>query len=175
MLKIVGFGILGFAAFVAAAVLFFIRDAGKKPDARQIAEFEKLPYYKNGSFQNPEPMRANLTGDYEDKVDNLITMLFSMKNAPKRPYPFVALTKDSFPAVPADSAVYWLGHSSGIMELNGKRLGVDLIFDRASPVPFTVRRYQKSPIDREQLPRFDYILLTHNHYDHLEKQTVLSI
>jgi L-ascorbate metabolism protein UlaG (beta-lactamase superfamily) len=71
--------------------------------------------------------------------------------------------------------LYWLGHSSAILELGGKRLLIDPVFDNAAPVPFMVRRYDEAPMKREDLPDVDYIVITHNHYDHLEKKTVRFI
>jgi L-ascorbate metabolism protein UlaG (beta-lactamase superfamily) len=87
----------------------------------------------------------------------------------------VALDKSSFSAQPSDYAVYWLGHSSAILELGGKRLLYDPVFGNAGPLPFMVQRYGEAPIKREDLPEVDYIVITHNHYDHLEKETVRSI
>jgi L-ascorbate metabolism protein UlaG (beta-lactamase superfamily) len=93
-------------------------------------------------------------------------------NAPDKPLPKVTLNKSSFPVQPSDYALYWLGHSSAILELDGKRLLFDPVFGNAAPLPFMVRRYDSAPIKREDLPDMDYIVITHNHYDHLEKETI---
>jgi L-ascorbate metabolism protein UlaG (beta-lactamase superfamily) len=65
-------------------------------------------------------------------------------------------------------AAYWLGHSSLIIELEGKRILVDPVFGNAAPLPFVVRRYGPPPLEREDLPLPEYVLITHDHYDHLE-------
>lgn len=170
--------ILGFIVFLlllSARVVFYVyREMGDAPTAEELKVFEKLPYFRNGRFQNPEPRAAAWSGDYEDKAD-LLKLLLTDSRAPKKKLPQVELSKTSFAEKPGDNVVYWLGHAATIVELNGKRIGIDLVFGNASPVPLTVRRFQKAPLKRSELPELDYILLTHNHYDHLERKTVQSI
>lgn len=162
------------AALLGAYVL---REIGASPSEEELAAYEKLAYFKDGQFQNPNGTQTPFDGAqenaYEDKM-NMAYLVWPFPGAPKAALPNRPLNKDSFES-PEDHAVYWLGHSSALMELDKKRLGVDLVFGNASPVPFTVRRYQDAPLDREDLPPLDFILLTHNHYDHLERKTVQSI
>lgn len=93
-------------------------------------------------------------------------------NAPKKQLPTVKLTKDDFPAVPSDYALYWLGHSSAIIELDGLRILIDPVLQNAAPFPGIVDRYVESPIKREELPDVDIVLISHDHYDHLEARTM---
>ena len=67
----------------------------------------------------------------------------------------------------------WFGHSTLLIRIAGKTLLLDPVFSRqASPLPFICRRYQAPPASLSQLPPVDYILYSHNHYDHLDKLTV---
>ena len=67
----------------------------------------------------------------------------------------------------------WFGHSSVFIRIAGKTLLLDPVFSRhASPIPLISRRYQAPPASLSQLPPVDYILYSHNHYDHLDKLTV---
>ncbi|MDR0826750.1 MAG: MBL fold metallo-hydrolase [Desulfovibrio sp.] len=91
---------------------------------------------------------------------------------PKFTLPVNKLTHTSFPEIPSKFAACWLGHSTLIIELDGKRLLVDPVFGNAAPVPGIVRRYEESPLKREDLPCIDYVLITHDHYDHLEYPTI---
>lgn len=163
--------ILGVATVLGG---YTLREMGRAPSAGELAAFEKLPYFKNGEFRTPEAVAQPLSGDYEDKM-NFTKLLFSSVHAPATPLPSISLDRDSFSETPEDNIVYWLGHASTILELENKRFGIDLVFGNASPVPFTVRRYQPAPLKREELPKLDYVLLTHNHYDHLERKTVQNI
>jgi len=70
--------------------------------------------------------------------------------------------------------VTWLWHSSVLIEMEGIRLLTDPAWGKfASPVPgFGPKRFFSSPVDINKLPLIDYILLSHDHYDHLDKNTI---
>lgn len=69
--------------------------------------------------------------------------------------------------------VIWLGHSSFLLAMNGAVVLVDPVFSKAaSPVSFAVQRFQEPPIPLAQLPPIDYIVISHDHYDHLDMETV---
>jgi L-ascorbate metabolism protein UlaG (beta-lactamase superfamily) len=175
-----------------------LQTIGAAPDAAALATYEKLPYFKDGHFQSPEE-----TPYYQDRITGngrpgWSHFLLPSPNTPKAPLPHVALNAASFAplvrdAVPdsapdaapgfaadiapdfAPLAAYWLGHSSLIIELEGKRLLVDPVFGNAAPVPGIVRRYVDAPIKRDDLPPLDYVLITHDHYDHLEYATMRAL
>ncbi|MCL2308691.1 MAG: MBL fold metallo-hydrolase [Proteobacteria bacterium] len=147
-----------------------LREFGQTPE--DISSYENLPYFADGKFFNLEKE----TPFYPDRVcgGNAGWLRFFMPdpNAPKVPLPTVKLNREAFAEKPEALAVYWLGHSSFIIELEGKRLLVDPVFSNAAPLPFVVRRYTPPPLEREELPPTDYVLITHDHYDHLEYATV---
>lgn len=67
----------------------------------------------------------------------------------------------------------WLGHSSLLMNIEGKIVLVDPIFSNvASPVSFIARRFQPPVVDIKDLPNIDLILISHDHYDHLDMETI---
>lgn len=80
-------------------------------------------------------------------------------------------------ANPSDLNVYWLGHSSLLVQLGDKNILIDpVLTDFASPVGFVgVKRFSDIPIMPEKLPNIDMLLLSHDHYDHLDYQTVMEI
>jgi L-ascorbate metabolism protein UlaG (beta-lactamase superfamily) len=154
------------ASFLAG---YALREFGQTPE--DLSAYEGLPYFADGLFHSPEP-----TGYYPDRISggssSWLRFLLSNPNAPKTPLPMQTITSASFAEKPEELAAYWLGHSSLILELEGKRFLVDPVFGNAAPVPFIVRRYGPSPLDREELPPLDYVLITHDHYDHLEYATI---
>ena len=178
-MKIHGFilyGIFPLALLLLGGYLYLNGQFGRLPSVEEHEAYSKLRYYKNGAFQSAKkviisPDKASGGG----KKHNLLRFFSRSPNAPEQELPRFSLIKESFPEKPADFAFYWLGHSSIIFELSGKRLIIDPVFDNAAPIPFAVPRYGAPVIEREQLPKLDYILITHNHYDHLEKSTVTAI
>jgi L-ascorbate metabolism protein UlaG (beta-lactamase superfamily) len=160
------------AALLALGVYFYLGgEFGEAPSAGEEAVYARLDYYKNGRFQSPREIVFDF-GKVSGGRPSVWRFFTRSPNAPDKPLPKVALDKSSFPARPSGYALYWLGHSSAILELDGKRLLFDPVFGNAAPLPFMVRRYGEAPIKREDLPDVDYIVITHNHYDHLEKKTV---
>ena len=145
---------------------------GILPSSQEIKEFEKLSYYKDGEFKSPKEIVYHFEKLPTSKLNMFLKFLSKSPNAPTENIPIV---KPTFTEVPQDFALYWLGHSNAIIELNGKRMLIDPVFGNAGPLPFITPRYVDAPLTREELPNIDYILITHNHYDHLEKETVQSI
>lgn len=73
-----------------------------------------------------------------------------------------------------EDVLYRLGHSSVIIKLDGQLVMADPVFsDRASPVQwFGPKRFHSTPIDLEALPNIDVVVISHDHYDHLDKASV---
>jgi N-acyl-phosphatidylethanolamine-hydrolysing phospholipase D len=74
-------------------------------------------------------------------------------------------------------AVTWLGHSAVVIEVAGFRILTDPIFsDYAAPFPVpSLRRWVPVPLPLEALPPLDAVLISHNHYDHLDAPTVRQL
>lgn len=70
--------------------------------------------------------------------------------------------------------VTWMGHSSMLIEIDGVRLLTDPMWDeRAAPVSWAgPKRFFEAPLPLDELPPIDVVLISHNHYDHLGKQTI---
>lgn len=167
--------VFAFIAFFLLGVYAYVhQQIGRQPSQAEQVAFKQLPYYKEGLFQS-----ARKTTFHRDKISGgspgFLRFFSRSVYAPAKELPHEVLTRDEFTDKPADFAFYWLGHSSLIFELAGKRLVIDPVLENAGPLPFITPRYGKSVIDRSALPHVDYILITHNHYDHLEKKTVTSI
>ncbi len=68
----------------------------------------------------------------------------------------------------------WIGHSSFLIEIEGLFILTDPVWESyCSPLPFPgLKRYQEPPISLADLPPIDIVLISHNHYDHLDSKTV---
>jgi L-ascorbate metabolism protein UlaG (beta-lactamase superfamily) len=73
--------------------------------------------------------------------------------------------------------VTWMGHSAMLIEIDGVRVLTDPVWDeRAGPVSWIgPKRFFQAPLPLNDLPRIDVVLISHNHYDHLGKQTIKTL
>ena len=144
---------------------------GKLPSGERLERIQKSKNYKDGQFQNltETPSLAEgytMTGVFWD-------FLFIK-------YPNV-YPQDSIPSVkidwknlnPDENLLIWFGHSSYFIQLEGKKYLVDPVFSgNASPVAGTTKAFPGSQISSvDELPDLDYLLITHDHYDHLDYET----
>ncbi|WP_350432139.1 MBL fold metallo-hydrolase [Shewanella sp. H8] len=93
--------------------------------------------------------------------------------APKDAVPLIALTADIL-AQSTEDAVYRLGHSTLLMRIDGEYLLIDPVFsERASPVQWAgPKRFHQSPISIADLPAIKTVIISHDHYDHLDKAAI---
>lgn len=108
-------------------------------------------------------------------IYSYLKFYLSKQNAPKQKMPMIKKSKNDFSQKPENLAFYWLGHSSYLAELNGLRVLIDPVFDNASPFMFAKPRFAPPPIERWELPKLDIIIITHNHYDHLERKSLQTL
>ena len=80
-------------------------------------------------------------------------------------------------AAPMSPAVTWIGHATALVQASGLNVLTDPVFSlRASPVPFLgPARAQPPGIPLAHLPHIDVVLISHNHYDHLDRNTVKAL
>ena len=135
-------------------------------------------YFHNGRFFNyykPIDGFKNLNESEEVKNQSMFIIMKNLLFPKKVQMKKVNLTKNSFAKKPDDFAFYWFGHSTVLLELSGKRMIIDPVFGNASMIPFTVNRRTSAPVKVKDLPKIDYVLITHNHYDHLERKTIQQL
>ena len=169
--RVLGFCFLFILLAVGALGVYAWRQLGAAPSVQELKKYENLPYFQNGHFVSrtdisvhPEKMSGGKS--------SMLKLFLAGNDVPE--LPTQQLTSASF-GTPEDMAVYWLGHSSLIIELDGKRFLVDPVFGNAAPVPGLFNRYVPSPLKRQDIPPVDYVLITHNHYDHLEAATLRAL
>jgi len=133
-------------------------------------------HYNGKIFLNPVSTEVMGKGSFF-RVMKLYAQKHPNRTPPRRPGPF-HVNLDLLNRLPANTLrVTWLGHSSSIIEVDGKRFLTDpLWYDRASP--FTAigpKRFFENPVRINELPAIDHILLSHDHYDHLDKDAVVYL
>ncbi len=172
--RIVGV-LLGFVVLVVATAAFVLTlpPFGGKLGGERLARARANPQYQGGVFVNPAPP-APYTADY---VWALVTGQFfgAEVREPPAPIPVLAVPPDALKRAPAAAGLraFWIGHASVFIEIDGLRLLIDPIFsERASPFNIGPKRFHPPPIGLAELPPIDAVLITHDHYDHLDMRTV---
>ena len=118
-------------------------------------------------FSNQNPPSPRFIDPYRDRRGT----------GPKKPRQPLPRETPDFWDLGDGLAMAWLGHSSVFLRMNGKNILIDPIFNRySSPVPFIgPKRFPGEIITPAQLPKIDLVLITHNHYDHLDRSTILCL
>ena len=98
------------------------------------------------------------------------------ESAPKKPIPVQRITNAQLNDETYD-VIYRLGHSSVLLKLDGQWILTDPVFsDRASPVQWAgPKRFHQPPVSISELPVIDIVLISHDHYDHLDKAAVKQL
>ncbi|MBN8877343.1 MAG: MBL fold metallo-hydrolase [Sphingobacteriales bacterium] len=131
-------------------------------------------HYSNGKFRNLSPTPTL------SKDSSMIRVLLERVNRPRAAIPAVPLPtiKTNLPHLFSDApAIVWFGHSSYLIVCKGVRILVDPVFSgHAAPMPGLVTAFKGSDIyTANDFPAIDYLIITHNHYDHLDKKTLASL
>ena len=105
---------------------------------------------------------------------------FFLNNNQTRPEGLLPESKTPLPAdfhVSSDNIKFvWLGHSTILASIDGKVVLFDPIFSNAaSPVSLVVKRFQPPVIDLASLPKIDIVVISHDHYDHLDMETIKQL
>ncbi|GGB00151.1 MBL fold metallo-hydrolase [Puia dinghuensis] len=148
---------------------------GKAPAGPRLQRIHRSAHYSDGSFQNLVPTDVTL------KDTNFFKMMRAYRNrpantAPSQPIPSV---RTDLRSLPVDKAsIVWFGHSSYLLQLGTTRILVDPVFSgNASPFPFFAKAFPGADLYKaEDMPdTLEAILLTHDHYDHLDYKTILNL
>ena len=123
-------------------------------------------HFKGNQFQNTVKER-----DYEFWV-NIKDLFGDQKRTPPAPFPLVKPFYNETVA-PGLSAV-WFGHASVLIEIDGYRVFFDpMLSEYAFPVKgFAPNRMNPSPLSLNEIPRIDAVVISHDHYDHLDMKTI---
>ena len=147
---------------------------GKNPKGKRMEAILKSPNYKNGIFENLSATQMMIA------KASMITMTWRFMNkprntAPSKPQPSVKTDLKKIDT--ANPVIVWFGHSSYLIRINGKNILVDPVLSgRASPFSLGGKSFPGTDIySVGGLPDIDVLLLTHDHYDHLDHRTIYKL
>jgi L-ascorbate metabolism protein UlaG (beta-lactamase superfamily) len=162
---------------LVAGVWLFLRQPqfGRAPSGVRLEKMKRSPHYQNGQFQNLHPT-PSLTGDAS--YYSVFKKFFFGKSKRSKPSRMIPSKKtDLLRLDPDQDVLVWFGHSSYFLQVDGKKILVDPVFSgHASPVKFTTRSFSGSDVyTADEIPFIDYLFITHDHWDHLDHETLVKL
>jgi L-ascorbate metabolism protein UlaG (beta-lactamase superfamily) len=152
---------------------------GKAPSGERLERIYGSPRFVNGAFRNSLPVGTPGASQREGSPLAAMGEYFFGGNerAPRAPLP--SLDPRAAWAKRAETGLRatWLGHSTVLLEIDGVRLLTDPVWgERASPYGFAgPKRFQPVPVRIADLPQLDAIIVSHDHYDHLDYPTIVEL
>jgi L-ascorbate metabolism protein UlaG (beta-lactamase superfamily) len=166
------------AATGALGLTWLVRAVWDIPSAMGASISAIQPYavgaatYRDRQFHNTEPSTQVVAGS----APSLLVSALTRRNAgrPRAPIP---LQTPKQPTAAAALAVTWYGHATTVLEVDGYRILTDPVWsERVSPSPLVgPARMHPAPQPLADLPPIDAVIISHDHYDHLDKETVREL
>jgi L-ascorbate metabolism protein UlaG (beta-lactamase superfamily)/NAD(P)-dependent dehydrogenase (short-subunit alcohol dehydrogenase family) len=156
---------------------------GARASGDRLERMRQSPQWRDGHFQDVVPRGAPSVYAWLRRQigwDALSEWAFggSEHRVPKTPVPVITPTGRDFQVAPATALrVTWLGHSTLLVEIDGMRVLIDPVWaKRVGPSELLgQRRFFAPPLAFEELPELDVVLISHDHYDHLDYPTILRL
>ena len=139
--------------------------------------FAKSKHYNDGKFVNNDGVKMEMS--FKDSFKAMWTLFKSNSNT--KPNKNIAVQKiDSITIANYNSKArfIWFGHSTFLLQIKGNNLLIDPMFGNVpapNPLLGNNRFSNKLPIEIEKLPYIDAVLITHDHYDHLDYQSIKKL
>ncbi|MDQ0957504.1 L-ascorbate metabolism protein UlaG (beta-lactamase superfamily) [Streptomyces sp. B4I13] len=152
---------------------------GADPSGERLARIRRSPHYQDGVFQNPGgPASTRPSGSMLDFAKVFFDKEQRPRRAPAGTVPVHATTLADLAKPPVTGLrVTWMGHSSVLAEIDGQRVLFDPVWgERCSPFAFAgPKRLHPVPLPLAALGPVDVVVISHDHYDHLDLPTIKAL
>ena len=154
-----------------------MKSLGKKPEGARLERLQDSPLWSGEAFRNIHPIQPGLRDTSAPRVTISEFLCGGARRTPNAPLP--SLDPLGAWAKPPDTGLRatWLGHSTVLVEIDGLRVLTDPVWGpRASPSRLAgPKRFQPVPVRLSALPPIDLVLVSHDHYDHLDYPTIREL
>lgn len=162
---------------ITATVMGVLSQAkfGQSPKGERLERIKNSPNYQNGEFKNLHETPV-LTSD-KSRFQLMLDFMLKKKVRTSPDTPFAVIKTDLKSISPEDDVLVWFGHSSYFMQLKGKTFLVDPVLSNyASPFSFINKAFKGTTLyTHNDFPQIDYLIITHDHWDHLDYKTVMDL
>ncbi|MFJ8311608.1 MULTISPECIES: MBL fold metallo-hydrolase [unclassified Streptomyces] len=151
---------------------------GADPTGERMARIRRSPNFADGVFQNPEGARTRPSGSTLEFAKLFFEKEQRVRRAPTGNIPVYPTTLADIAKPPVTGLrLTWMGHSSVLAEIDGRRVLFDPVWgERCSPFPFAgPKRLHPVPVPLASLGPVDVVVISHDHYDHLDLPTIRAL
>ena len=168
---------LSIISMMVVFTFFYLRQPqfAQLPDEISFENRNLVSSYDAGVFQNQ--VETPVLTSNQSRIASMTQFLFGKDHNSIPTAPLPSVKTDLHKLNKSENAVVWMGHSSYYIQLDGIRFLIDPVFsDNASPVPATNQAFPGSNIYTvDDIPEIDYLITTHDHWDHLDYATVTGL
>lgn len=154
-----------------------MKSLGRKPQGERLERIKASPAWAGDRFRNVHPVMVGLR-DASEPMPSLTDFICGgERRVPRAPLPAMNPLDAWRRAAASGLRATWLGHSTVLIEIDGVRVLTDPVWGpRASPARFAgPKRFQPVPVAVRELPPLDAVLVSHDHYDHLDYPTIREL
>ncbi|MDQ0792661.1 MBL fold metallo-hydrolase [Streptomyces sp. B1I3] len=151
---------------------------GADPDGARMERIRRSPNFADGVFQNPEGARTRPSGSMLEFAQVYFRREERARRSPTGTVPVHATTLADLAKPPTTGLrLTWMGHSTVLAEIDGSRVLFDPVWgDRCSPFAFAgPKRLHPVPLPSAALGSVDVVVISHDHYDHLDLPTIKAL
>jgi L-ascorbate metabolism protein UlaG (beta-lactamase superfamily) len=150
---------------------------GTRASGERLERIKASALWAGDRFQNVHPVLPNLRDPSVPMPSLKDFICGGERRVPRGPLPSMN-PLESWAKLPQSGLrVTWLGHSTMLIEIDGVRILTDPVWGpRASPSALVgPKRFQPSPVSLGKMPPVDVVLISHDHYDHLDYPTIRAL
>ena len=154
-----------------------MKSLGRKADGARLERMQASPRWAGEGFRNMHPVLPGLRDPQAQRPSLSEFLCGGARRVPRAPLPSVD-PRPVWSTAPATGLrATWLGHSTVLIEIDGLRVLTDPVWGlRASPSRLAgPKRFQPVPVALRALPAIDLVLVSHDHYDHLDYPTIREL
>ena len=156
--------------FIVLSVLFVLYAPvfGGRPSLESLQRIETSQNFVEGKFVNQ--IATSVMTRSPNSESSILDWIFQEDDKnPTKPLPSIRFDSDQL----TEGKFAWLGHSTLLMKTNDVVIMTDPVFHRASPVPVMGSSFPiQHPISIDDLPTVDAVIISHDHYDHLDHRAI---
>jgi L-ascorbate metabolism protein UlaG (beta-lactamase superfamily) len=154
-----------------------MRSLGTKPRGARLERMRASPAWSGEAFRNVHPIMPGLRDPAVPMPTLAEFVCGGERRVPPGPLPSLNPLAAWARAPASGLRATWLGHSTVLVEIDGLRVLTDPVWGpRASPSRFAgPKRFQPVPVALRELPPLDLVIVSHDHYDHLDYPTIREL